>query len=102
MPVLAARRPLLALLHAGTEPAELLQRLGARGLVCYGSSEAASPSAVVSVIADTLREFCYERIPVVTCDFASDATLARRTAEYMTAQLADLLNRVASRHQEVG
>ncbi len=102
MPVLAARRPLLGLLHADTEPAELLQRLGARGLVCYGTDEAASPSAVVSVIAGTLREFCYERIPVVTCDFAGDITLARRTASHMTGQLAGLLNRVADRYEEVG
>jgi len=96
MPVLSAQRPILALLHAATDPAALLRRLGGRGLVCYGTPDAPSPSAAVSAIARTLIDLLHGRIPVVTADFAGDAALTSRTAERMTGALAAVLDQVAN------
>lgn len=95
MPVLSAGRPVLAVLRAETEPAELLLRLGARGLACYGDANAPSPSAAVSAVAQVLSDLIHQRVPAVKCDTVGDADLARRTAKYMTGQLAGLLERVA-------
>ncbi len=95
MPVLSARRPVLAVLRADTEPAALLRRLNARGLVCYGGTPAPSPSAAVSAIARVLVDILDQQIPVVTCDIAGDPDLARRSAKHMTGELATLLDRVA-------
>jgi hypothetical protein len=97
MPVLSAQRPILALLHASTEPAELLTRLGGRGLVCYGTSAAPSPSAAVSAVTRTLIDLLDDRIPVVIPDFTGDPALANRTAEHMTAALASVLDQVSAR-----
>jgi hypothetical protein len=95
MPVLSARRPVLAVLRADTEPAALLRRLDARGLVCYGGTRAPSPSAAVSAIARVLVDILDQQIPVVSCDIVGDPDLARRSAKHMTGELATLLDRVA-------
>jgi hypothetical protein len=94
MPLVAARRPLLALLHADSEPATLLKRLGARGIICYGTPSVPSPSAAVPALISTLVDFVYDRIPIVESDIASDTALADRTAERMTGALAEVLDRV--------
>ena len=94
MPLLAARRPILALLHAGTEPATALSRLGAKGLVCYGTPMCPSPRAAVSAVVQALRALLDRQIRPVTPDFASDPVFRERTAERMTAALAALLDRV--------
>jgi hypothetical protein len=96
MPVLSARRPVLAVLQAETEPAVLLRRLDARGLVCYGGTCAPSPGAAVSAIARTLLDLLDQQVPVLTCDFLADADLARRSAKHMTGELAGLLDRVVA------
>jgi hypothetical protein len=99
MPVLMARRQVLAVLQADTEPVALLRRIGAKGLVCYGTPEAPSPSAAVSTIAETLINLLTGRVPPVTSDFLADPLLAHRTAERMTAALADVLRQVAESHE---
>jgi hypothetical protein len=96
MPLLAARRPVLALLHADSEPAALLQRLGARGVVCYGTPAVPSPGAAVQLVTSTLVDIVHARIPVVDADLAGDGVLAERTALRMTAALASVLDRVAA------
>jgi hypothetical protein len=96
MPVLSARRPVLAVVHDDTEPATLLRQLNARGLVCYGGTAAPSPSAAVSAIARKLIDLLDQQIPVLTCDLVSDADLARRSAKHMTGELAGLLDRVVA------
>jgi hypothetical protein len=95
MPLLAARRPMLALLHADTEPAAALRRLGAAGLVCYGTPAVPSPKTAVPAIAQALLDLLSGRIPAVTSDFNADPALSGRTAERMTGTLAELLDRVA-------
>jgi hypothetical protein len=96
MPVLAAQRPILALLDAATEPAALLRRLGARGVVCYGTPDVPSPSAAVPAIVEVLMELVNRRIPTLTVDFAHDPVLAARSAAQMAAALAAVLDRVAA------
>ena len=96
MPLLAARRPVLAFLHVDSEPAVLLRRLGARGLVCYGTPTAPSPSAAVHALASTLVDFVHDRIPILDSDFVGDSVLSERTAERMTGALASVLDRVAA------
>lgn len=97
MPVLAARRPVVALLQAGSEPARVLGRLGARGLVCYGPGDPGSCRATVRQAAEALRGLTEERIPVVTADLVTDPALGRRTAAAMTAALAAVLDGAAAR-----
>jgi hypothetical protein len=95
MPLLAARRPVLALLHGDSEPAALLTRLGARAVVCYGTEAVPSPNAAVHTLTSTLVDFVHGRIPIVDSDFAADGALVDRTAERMTGELAAVLDRVA-------
>jgi hypothetical protein len=96
MPVLAARRPVLAVVHAATEPAALLRRLGCRGLVCYGTADTPSPGAAVRDIASALNELIQGTLPAMTADFTTDAALQSRTAARMTEALAAVLGRVAA------
>ncbi len=96
MPVLAARRPVLALVHAATEPAALLRRLGCRGLVCYGTADTPSPGTAVRDIASALNELIQGTLPAMTADFTTDAALESRTAARMTEALAAVLDRVAA------
>jgi hypothetical protein len=96
MPVLAARRPLLAIVHAATEPAALLRRLGCRGLVCYGTADTPSPGTAVRHIASALNELIQGTLPAMTADFNTDAALQSRTAARMTEALAAVLDRVAA------
>lgn len=97
MPVLAARRPVLAIVHAATGPAALLRRLGCRGLVCYGTADTPSPGTAVRDIASALNELIQGTVPVMTADFTTDAALQSRTAARMTEALAAVLDRVAAR-----
>jgi hypothetical protein len=97
MSVLAARRPLVAVLHADTEPAAVLRRLGSGGLVCYGTADAPSPGTVVRGITSVLNELIQGRLPVITVDFDTDTALQPRTAEGMTASLAAVFDRVVGR-----
>jgi hypothetical protein len=94
MPVLAARRPVLAVVHADTEPAALLRRLGCHGLVCYGTADAPSPGTAVRDITSALNDLIQGRLPAMTADFDTDAALQSRTAERMTGALAAVLDRV--------
>jgi len=94
MPVLAARRPVVAVVRDATEPAILLRRLGCRGLVCYGTAGGASLGTVVLGIASVLDDLLHDRLPVMMVDFRADASLQSRTAERMTGSLADVLERV--------
>ncbi len=96
MPVLAARRPILAIVHAATEPAALLRRLGCRGLVCYGTADTPSPGTAVRDIASALNELIQGTLPAMTADFRTDAALQSRTAARMTEALAAVLDRVAA------
>jgi hypothetical protein len=96
MPVLGARRPVLAIVHAATEPAELLRRLGCRGLVCYGTADTPSPGTAVRDIASALNELLQGTLPVMTADFTTDAALQSRTAARMTEALAAVLARVVT------
>jgi hypothetical protein len=95
MPVLAARRPVLALLQASTEPAALLRRLGCRGLVCYDTADTPSPGTAVHDIASVLNDLIQGTLPAMTADFSTDAALQSRTAERMTGALAAVLDRAA-------
>jgi hypothetical protein len=95
MPVLAARRPVVALMHAATEPALLLRRLGCVGLVCYGTADTPSPESAVRDIASALTDLIQGKLPAMTADFSTDATLQSRTAERMTGALAAVLDQVA-------
>jgi hypothetical protein len=97
MPLIAARRPVVALLHANSEPAALLQRLGARGVICYGTPSVPSPGAAVPALTSTLVDFVHARIPVVEPEMAGESALTERTAEHMTGVLAEVLDRVADR-----
>jgi hypothetical protein len=94
MPVLAARRPVLAIVHSDTEPAALLRRLACRGLVCYGTADAPSPGTAVRDITSALNDLIQGRLPAMTADFDTDAALQSRTAERMTGALAAVLDRV--------
>jgi hypothetical protein len=94
MPVLAARRPVLAIVHAATEPAALLRRLGCRGLVCYGTADTPSPGTAVRDIASALNELIQGTLPAMTADFTTDAALQSRTAARMTEALAAVFDRV--------
>jgi hypothetical protein len=96
MPVLAARRPVIAVLHADTEPASVLRRLEARGLVCYGTADVPSPGTAVEGVASVLFELIQGRVPVVTSDFAADEILQGRTAAQMTAALAAVLDQATA------
>ncbi len=98
LPVLAAGRPTLAILHAATEPAALLRRLGARGLVCYGDANAPTPADAVAAIAARLHDLTCGRLPIVAADFEADEILRTRTAAHMTGELARLLDRVDTAH----
>jgi hypothetical protein len=96
MPVLAAGRPVLAIVHAATEPAALLRRLGCRGLVCYGTADTPSPGTAVRDIASALNELIQGTLPAMTADFTTDAALQSRTAARMTEALAVVLDRVSA------
>ena len=96
MPVLAARRPVVAIVHAATEPAALLRRLGCRGLVCYGTADTPSPGTAVRDIASALNELIQGTLPAMTADFTTDAALQSRTAARMTEALAAVLGQVAA------
>jgi hypothetical protein len=95
MPVLASRRPVIALLQASTEPAALLRRLGCRGLVCYGTADTPSPGTAVHDLASALNDLIQGTLPAMTADFSTDATLQSRTAERMTGALVAVLDQVA-------
>jgi hypothetical protein len=95
MPLLAAQRPMLALLHGDTEPAAVLRRLGAAGLVCYATADLPSPNAAVPAMADVLLALLAGRVPILAPQFEADPSLRERTAERMTAALADLLDRAS-------
>jgi hypothetical protein len=95
MPVLAARRPVVAIVNAETAPAALLRRLGCRGLVCYGTADTPSPGTAVRDIASALNELIQGTLPAMTADFTTDAALQSRTAARMTEALAAVLDRVA-------
>jgi glycosyl transferase family 4 len=101
MPVLAAGRPVLAVVHAATEPAALLRRLGGRGLVCYGTADTPSPGSAVRDIASALNELIQGTLPAMTADFTTDAALQSRTAARMTEALAAVLDRVVARRRAV-
>jgi Glycosyl transferase 4-like domain len=95
MPTLASRRPILAVLHAGTEPATLLRGLDARGLVLYGHAAAPTPADAKHEIGAVLSELVAGRVPPLTIDVMTDLTLRPRTAAGMTGALADVLARAA-------
>ncbi|HTD62114.1 MAG TPA: glycosyltransferase [Gemmatimonadaceae bacterium] len=94
MPTLAARRPIVAVLHAGTEPATLLRGLNAKGLVLYGDQPSPTPADAVPSIRAVLSDLVAGRIPPLTIDVMTDLTLRPRTAAGMTGALADVLTRV--------
>ena len=95
MPVVAARRPVIAVLQTSTEPAALLRRLGCRGLVCYGTADTPSPGTAVDDIASALNDLIQGTLPAMTADFSTDAALQSRTAERMTGALAAVLDRAS-------
>ena len=95
MPTLAARRPIVAVLHAATEPAALLRGLNARGLVLYGDQPSPTPADAVPSIRAVLSDLVAGRISPLTIDVMTDLTLRPRTAAGMTGALADVLTRVA-------
>ena len=96
MPTLAARRPIVALLHAGTEPAALLRRLNAKGLVLYGDQPSPTPADAVPSVSAVLSDLVAGRVPPLTIDVMTDLTLRPRTAAGMTGALADVLERVVA------
>jgi hypothetical protein len=97
MPTLAAHRPIVALLHAGTEPATLLRGLNAKGLVLYGDQPSPTPADAVPSIRTVLSDLVAGRIPPLTIDVMTDPTLRPRTAAGMTSALADVLTSVVER-----
>ncbi|HTA74846.1 MAG TPA: glycosyltransferase [Gemmatimonadaceae bacterium] len=94
MPTLAARRPIVAVLHAATEPAALLRGLNAKGLVLYGDQPSPTPADAVPSIRAVLSDLVAGRISPLTIDVMTDLTLRPRTAAGMTGALADVLTRV--------
>jgi hypothetical protein len=94
MPTLAARRPIVALLHAGTEPAALLRGLAAQGLVLYGDQPSPTPADAVPAVRAVLSDLVAGRISPLTIDMMTDLTLRPRTAAGMTGALAVVLARV--------
>jgi hypothetical protein len=94
MPTLAARRPIVAVLHAATEPAALLRGLNAKGLVLYGDQPSPTPADAVPSIRAVLSDLVAGRISPLTIDVMTDLTLRPRTAAGMTGALADVLMRV--------
>lgn len=97
MPTLAARRPIVALLHAGTEPGALLRGLNAKGLVLYGDQPSPTPADAVPSVRAVLSDLVAGRIPPLTIDVMTDLTLRPRTAAGMTGALADVLTKVVER-----
>jgi hypothetical protein len=96
MPILAAGRPIVALLHAGTEPAALLRGLNAKGLVLYGDEPSPTPADAAPSIRAVLSDLVAGRIPPLTIDVMTDLTLRPRTAAGMTGALAGVLTRVVA------
>jgi hypothetical protein len=94
MPTLAARRPIVAVLQAATEPAALLRGLNAKGLVLYGDQPSPTPADAVPSIRAVLSDLVAGRISPLTIDVMTDLTLRPRTAAGMTGALADVLTRV--------
>ncbi len=96
MPVLASGRPVLAVLHSETEPARLLRRLNASGLVCYGNAAAPTPGDAVFSIADKLECLAMGRVAPIAADAEVHEVLKMRTAEHMTRALARVLDNVVA------
>jgi hypothetical protein len=96
MPMLASGRPIVALLEEGSEPARLLRRLGAAGLVTYSATDPARhPRHAAARLAEVFASVARGELAAVEADF-DDPLLRGRTARAMTEALAGVLDRSTS------